>query len=402
MTESILNPAAISFEVYNSIEELSQIQNEWDRLVMETGGGIYLTYDWCRIWWRYYGGNRTSLIFIFRDGNGLTGLAPMFIERLGTRFFNILVCKTIGSDYTLNLCNPAIRSACADFVYEKVLEYLFENKKCDMVIFGPALETDAYPREILARAISNRTTMEKTDSGVNTHYRLPDSFDQYLAQLSKSERKHYKRNVERLSSQYHFSYDCICAGDELEAAFEDFMRVHRDQWRRVGKLGHFDDWPESENFHREMVREQSTKNRLRLFRLTAGGENIAYRYVYYFGGDYYSYLPARFSGQPWDNYGLGQMTHVFTVKHAIEEDVKYIDAGRGMYDHKIHLGGQTTNICTMRIVSNKLPSRVKTFIAVIFSKIIHFWYYRIWFNRISPKLSFKRHPLWKIWIQTRI
>jgi hypothetical protein len=105
---------------------------------------------------------------------------------------------------------------------------------------------------------------------------------------------------------------------------------------------------------------------------------------------------------PWDKLGLGRVAHILTVQKAIEENVTSIDAGRGFYDFKLNLGGETLKVILLRITADNLMSRVKAVLITKLSSIIHLLYYRIWFNRISPLLPFKRHHLWELWIRTRI
>ena len=327
---------------------------EWDRLVEMTGGGIFLTYDWCRIWWRYYGHNRKAYIFLFRIKGRLVGLVPVFIDRFGFKLLNIVIAKIFSSEYILTICNPTVIQAYSHEIYETVQDYLFTKTGCDMVVLGPALETNQYQINI------KKKNVKKVDLDISTSYQLPGSFNEYLNKLSRNERKHYKHNYKKLIKEYDIRYDVCQSIKETVDSFEDFMVLHRTQWKKIGKLGHFEDWPQSKNFHREMIKEQYKKKRLRLFKLSANGDIISYRYLYYFGNKYYSFLPARLTEPPWDKSGLGRVAHILTVKKAIEENVKVIDAGRGFYDHKLFLGGKILKVFLIRITANGLLSRAKS------------------------------------------
>ena len=72
----------VSVEVFNSFEAISR--EEWDAFVLSVEGDIYVTHDWCRIWWKHYE-NRDLRIFLFRAAGNLVGIVPVFIERLRLR-----------------------------------------------------------------------------------------------------------------------------------------------------------------------------------------------------------------------------------------------------------------------------------------------------------------------------
>ena len=64
----------VEVEIYNSFSALEPIKREWDRFIEEIGGEIFLTYDWCRIWWKYYGVDRDLGIFVFRHCGEICGI----------------------------------------------------------------------------------------------------------------------------------------------------------------------------------------------------------------------------------------------------------------------------------------------------------------------------------------
>jgi CelD/BcsL family acetyltransferase involved in cellulose biosynthesis len=132
------------------------------------------------------------------------------------------------------------------------------------------------------------------------------------------------------------------------------------------------------------------------------GKAIAYRYAYKFGRRYFAILPARLYGPDWDRYGLGRLTHLMTVEHAITEGVTAIEAGQGHYDYKVRLGGMEYPLHSIMIVANRLGSRLRARAFCAWADTLHLLYYRIWFNRLAPRLPLKRRPLWRCWIRSRV
>ena len=54
----------LASQVYDSFYSILELRQEWDAFVESVKGDIYLTFDWCRIWWELYGAKRYLRIFI--------------------------------------------------------------------------------------------------------------------------------------------------------------------------------------------------------------------------------------------------------------------------------------------------------------------------------------------------
>jgi len=90
----------IEVEAYRDFEACSGIREEWDFLVEALEGEIFLTYDWCRVWWKYYGKGRKLLILVFRCQGKVVGLLPVFHERIWLGPLSSRVVKIVGTDFT--------------------------------------------------------------------------------------------------------------------------------------------------------------------------------------------------------------------------------------------------------------------------------------------------------------
>ena len=75
------------------------MQKEWDEFIEGIDGEIFLTYDWCRIWWKYYGAGRELRIFVFRRDKAIIGILPVFLDRLGIAPLGLRVVRLVGTDH---------------------------------------------------------------------------------------------------------------------------------------------------------------------------------------------------------------------------------------------------------------------------------------------------------------
>ena len=87
-----------TFVRYSAIEDAEPIRKEWDDFIEKETGDVFLTYDWCRVWWRHYGNRREPLIYVFRDGGEICGILPMFRERIRLGPVSTTVVKLMCSD----------------------------------------------------------------------------------------------------------------------------------------------------------------------------------------------------------------------------------------------------------------------------------------------------------------
>ncbi len=401
-----LEPTGIlSCEVHHSFEELAALREEWDRFVCQTGGDIYFSYDWCRVWWNHYGSDRELNIFSFRIDGELAGLVPLYIDRFGPQPVGLRIAKLVGSEYTAAICDPPMLPAHVDEILGRLFRYIFGILQCDAVWFGPLAGTYEHRGALYAACKRLHDSVRITRDIIlspHTVFDLPNTFDSYLGSLERRQRNNYHRDLALLRKQFRMRTDILTHPSQIEGEFARFKHMHDEQWRAEGKLGHFGDWPGSETFNLEMARSQAIRGRLRLIRLVVNDEVVAYQLCYKFEDCYYWRLPARRVGPTWARYGLGRIGMMTMIEAAISEGARRIEAGPGHYDYKVKSGGTEYPLRSIVITANRLSSRVRTHAFCTVADLLHFFYYRIWFRHVVPTLPLKRRPLWNIWIRSRL
>lgn len=403
-TKETAEAAQLSCRVVTSFEEIAAMREEWDEFVEAIGGDIYMTFDWCRVWWQHYGTNRELQIFLFREGQRLVAVLPVFLERMWLGPVWLRVAKLVGADFALTLCNPPVHADHAKAVFSSLLETLIGQFKCDVVSFGP-LSGEYQPITALRQVCCGRPDLFRgRESLIGSHstFAVPETIDAYLSVLSKKSRGQLKRAMRRLESDHHTCLSTIRDPAEAEREFERFQRLHAAQWQAQGKLGHFGDWPKSAEFNLDLIRALGAGGRLLILRLTADGDPIAYQYGFVFAGRYYWRLPARAVGSHWDEYGLGNMGICHEMSFAIDARLRVIEAGIGHYDYKLQWGGQEHPLRSVLVIANRLGARLRASLFLRCADLLHLMYYRLWFLRLAAKLPFRRRPLWTTWIKSRL
>ncbi len=393
---------ALHVEVYNNFEELEAIQQVWDNFVESVGAEIFLTYDWCRIWWKYYGKNRDLRVFVFRSDNGLVGIIPMFVEKIWLGPIFIRAAKIVGSDFTISHFSLPIHSK---HIGDVILSFskLLSQDKWDIIHIGPIAGLYNHYDKLkhaLQQSLGRSCCVVAKVAGVQTYFKLTNTWEEYLAGLKKKERQLIRSSYRKVDKDNLILNAGFASADNCISKFESFVLTHQSQWQNMGKAGHFEDWPDSLEFHRETASIQLRNNRLRLLEIRLSDDCFAYQYSYKFGQTYFELLMGRSLSKDSAHIDLGRLVFAEQAKKAISEGVNCVDSMRGEYEYKLRLGGKLFPLRSMYIFQKKSFALSRVFLFRILSRFLDLCYYRIWYCRIAPKLPIKRQPLWRIWIKS--
>jgi CelD/BcsL family acetyltransferase involved in cellulose biosynthesis len=247
--------------------------------------------------------------------------------------------------------------------------------------------------------------VETKESNVQAYMKIPATWDEYLSGLKKSRRESIKRNfklIDAIKATKGVMLAAEFATEEtLDKFLNEFMQMHQSHWQKLGKLGHFGDWPRSEKFHRELAATLLRYKRLRLVRVKIGEESLAYTYNYLFGTTYHGLLTARSSLREYVHLSVGDVVLAKEVKVACNDHAQYFDLLMGKYEHKISQGAKYYPVRNLFICDRRPTAQLRIRVFRMLVKLLNIAYYRIWFCRLAPRLPVKRKPLWEIWIRTK-
>jgi CelD/BcsL family acetyltransferase involved in cellulose biosynthesis len=400
-----LNPGEdMAFRVLTEFDESEVSRDEWDALVAAQNGNLYMTFDWCRTWWRFYGRNRDLHILVFRRGDELVAILPMFVETLWLGPVWLKLAKPIGADFSIQLCNFPVREGRAAAVLREAIPYFTGTCGCDAVLFSPlSAHFNGFTEfQAACRADAPGARLAQ-DQVIDCHsiFGLPADFESYLGSIGKSQRANYKRDLNLLRKSFTVATDTISEPARLTEEFGVFSKMHKIQWNSEGKQGHFQDWPHSYEFNLELVKAQAEHGRARLYRLLLNGEPAAYQYGFVFNDWLYWRLPARVSGKEWNRFGLGRMGLAKLLESAIAEGVRFVEGGQGHYEYKTQMGATESDVHSLVIVSEKTGAMGRYRLMKMLSELLTVAYYKVLYRRIYPRVRFLRRPFARIWIRSR-
>lgn len=395
--------ANIKVDVYECFEAAMDLQSTWDEFVERHDGDIYLTFDWCRTWWEFYGAGRSLRLYVFRGSESIVGLLPLFLETLRIGPLGLKVARVLGADHTTGMVNIVLNDEISSDVLQIAYSELVGRYGCDVVILGPSAENYSSFKHVLESVEGcSEVVLYKSDQAVPySLFSLPDTYDGYLNSLPKRQRSNLKRDINLIERSLNLSRDTIRSESDAEAVFMDFVELHTAQWKAEKKLGHFYDWPLAIDYNLALAKRMANYDRLRLIRYRAGEKALCYQLCYAFGRRSFWRLPARPVGPDYDKFAFGRVGLAGVIETAIEEGLDEIEGGPGHYEYKVKMGAEEHNLRSVILVKNSAKSQRRAVLFMRLAALLHLLYYRLWFIKLAPRLPFKRRPLWKLWIRTR-
>lgn len=393
--------STLSVEILGSVDDLDSVRFEWDDFVEHSGSDIYFTVDWLQAWWAHYGRQRDFVGLLVRDRGSLVGALPFCVYRVWAGPVPVRLGSLVGADSTLPVFTPAIAPGHEEAVVHAAIERILATG-CDAVSFSPLSGLSPVAAAVEHTAEHASLKILRSDShGPHAVFNLPKTFDEYLLGLSSAQRKAHRRNLRKLNDRYALSFRTI-SGEEAIGYFDGFTDLHASYWRRRGKLGHFGDWPGSEEFNRELVSRMSSSGRARFYEITGDGQVLAIEYGFILGDRCYSRLPARVDDPALESMGLGRLSMVEKFRVLIEGGIRTVESGPGHYDHKVLLGAEEHPLHRLVVSRDSGLSCWRGELLILWADLLNLVYYRVWFLKLRRKLRLPPRPLWRPWIQTRV
>lgn len=386
--------------VYSSFEAISHMHEEWDQFMESLEAEIFLTYDWCQIWWKHYGQGKRLLIYVFRDEGAICGILPMYLDTVRLGFLQVTVLRMVSTVHTPVAVTVPLKPSALIEAFAFVLAS--KQGLWDLLHIGPVCGKYTLLSTLnkaLLHLASPHFQVQMKGSDFQTYFHVHGSWEDQLASLGAKQRQEVRRRYEKLLKQ-GVAVDYIpVTSKAFDLFFDDFVRMHQSHWQAAGKPGHFRAWPKSVEFHREAAFKQFQNGRLRFFQVKVDGNVIGYRYAFKFGHTYYLYLYAR-DPRTSRKFDFTKIDYGEMVKRALTENVTCFDSMRGKYDHKLLLGGKLYPINSVYVLEGSLTTRIRVQLFRWQARLIDISYSKIWRARLAPRLGLRPGPFWNVWIRS--
>jgi len=331
----------LKITAYNSQIGFTELRDEWNILLERSHRRlIFLTWEWQYHWWQaYHPGDLWLLAVRDVDNNDqLVAIAPWFIdEHPKGRLVRSVGCVDV-TDY-LELI---LHSGYETDALKAITTYAHEhNNNYDALDFCNIPE--ASPLLGLWQPILEQQGYHVTikQQEVCPIIPLPESFDDYLANLDKKQRHEVRRKIRKLmNSGFQVDWKFITPEDDLNEYMERFMALMAasDPEKET-----FLKDEANRNFFTSVIPEMQANGWLSMSFMTIEGRDAAA----YIAFDYNNHIMLYNSGYMPNllpGISAGIVLLAFIIEDAIQKGREVFDFLRGDETYKYRMGGQDTAV----------------------------------------------------------
>ena len=228
--------------------------------------------------------------------------------------------------------------------------YIAGNDGIDEIILSslPEDSPTIAAAEVAAKSMGCGIEVEPED--VAPRLELTDSWDSYLALLSKKHRHELRRKLRRLENHGPTKFLQFSKPSEVSENMKDFITLHKMSDQRKEEFM----TPLREKFFHKIAVSMAEEGMTRLCFTEFDGERVAASLC--FTSDGVKYLYNSGYNPAYRNLAVGLLNHAINIRSSIEEGFKVFDFLRGNERYKYELGGLDKQIFQVRVRLEALPS----------------------------------------------
>ncbi len=361
----------------STVAELTPWLEQWNLLA---GGAPFRRADWLMAWWRHYGVAEPEVapapeLFVLAviDNGALHALVPWYIQACGSRgrVVRFLGGGEVCSEYPGILC----RSGDEEFLGRALAEWLTlkgadaKDPDCWDALRLKAVAADDFPvARLLHNLVACGNSIARRRGRACWRLALPDSWNDYLAMLSKGHRKQLRRLDRDYFRTGRAVMHWVHQWEQFDRGFEILVELHQRRWRGRGQAGCFAS-PRFREFHREICRRMFDHEHVRLGWLEVDRAVVAAEYHLAGAGTVYAYqsgiAPERLQHQP------GRLANLASIRRAIERGDRHFDFLRGDEPYKAHWRAKPNATCDFSVVSSRLAARLRHEVWATGENVLH-------------------------------
>lgn len=321
------------------VEEHSRFDDlrvEWEKILGKSlnSWNIFSTWDWQRLWWDTLSAGESLRLLAVRDELEIVGIWPL-MEQGSDAFLvgGIEVCDYLDI-IAVRQREPDVLAAGLAYLADRGISHL------DLRFVPAESPTARYLPELAGKS---GWQCEKTLDDVCPTIALPESWDAYLASLTKKDRHELRRKLRRLADAGSVEYHVACGPANVEGDTADFLRLHRSSGAEKAAFMR----PAMEVFFRRIIGQFRPSGRIKLFFLAFDGKRVAATlcidqpdelWVYNSGFD-----------RDYASYSVGLAVKAYCIEHAIREGKHKIDYLRGREPYKYDLGARDVPVWRLQL-----------------------------------------------------
>ncbi|NLC11787.1 MAG: GNAT family N-acetyltransferase [Firmicutes bacterium] len=286
---------------------------------------LFILPPWLKVWWQEFGSCYELLLLSVRKGEEVIGLAPLK-KKDDT-------ASLIGSSDVTDYVDFIVSPGREEIFFELILTGLQKKgiKYLELKHFRPESAIANYMVKA-AREKGLLLSLEPEEKSLEIS--LPDSWEAYLALLSKKQRHEVRRKIRNLKKAGQINFRLLSGRDELAGWTDSFFRLFRES--RQDKASYMT--PKREAFFRSMLETMAEWNLLKMGVLEFEAEPAALTLMF----DYQHRILLYNSGYNprLRHLSAGLVSKLLCIKDSIKKNRKVFDFLKGDEAYKYRLGGK--------------------------------------------------------------
>ncbi len=270
----------MNIKLENRFENIGQ--EKWNALVLKSNTNtVFQTYEWHYSWWKVFGTDKELFIIYVKDGNLLSGLAPL------------MICKDKGGKRVLRFVGHG-RSDYSDFIYinEEILESILEfikhqSSKWDEIELHriPSYSASSKLIENICKVKKLYCLRDKTAICSVLDIRKEPDFAQKI--LNKKKLIQYKNYFVK-KGNYKVSH--LTDKFEIMKHLQSFFQQHIERWGATETQSLFLDQKNC-SFYKEIVMNMTDKGWIIFTVIESDGKPVAFHFGFTYNNRIIFYKP---------------------------------------------------------------------------------------------------------------
>jgi CelD/BcsL family acetyltransferase involved in cellulose biosynthesis len=315
-------------------------------------------WEWLETWWRHYRHNRCELfLLVIHNAEGdVIGVAPWYLERspIWGRVVRLLGSGEVCSDYVSVLCQPGLEAT----VTHALAEWLTTRGRLlwDLIDLDGIDDLDGVTSALVEQLEHKGQPVDWRTELSSWRIEFPATFDDWVAQLSKSRREKVRQMMRRMYDSGRAVPHLARTSEEVSEAWGILRQLHGERRNSLGQSGCFAS-RRFQSFHDEIVDRFHTLGQLRLHWVTLDDQPIAAEYDLT-GGDTVFMYQTGFNPQ-FAEHQPGWLNTIGTLKFAFEQGFKVYDFMRGDEPYKASWRAKPRVQWHVRVAADRLLPRLR-------------------------------------------
>lgn len=329
--------------IYTTPAGFDLLEREWNDLLKRSFTDVpFLRWEWQKAWWAHLGEGELLLIAMHAADGQLIGLAPLFrLDAITHTSLNVVGCADV-SDYL----DVIAARGYEELVYTELVNALTDPgaphwdkwELCNIPEASPTMSM------LPEAARAHGCTVTQSVQDVCPIVRLPATWEEYLAGLSKKDRHELRRKLRRAEETGGITYRITHGEDSLDADLDNFIELLIQS--RPDKAEFMDESMRA--FFHAAGHAAQRAGWLQLAFMEVDGIRAAA----YMNFDYNRHVMVYNSGLDTARFGHlapGVALAGWIIRHAIEQGQAVFDFLRGDEEYKYRLGATDTHVYRLSI-----------------------------------------------------